>query len=178
VDSGDRVRYHAVLDNRVAFSVVEVARLVAAFQATDGGKHLALADWKGEADTVANTIPAIQHYYGTLYGEGEHRCPGCPQDNTVSSVSHSLTSRSLSRTGGEKSLHLGFGNRGDCQSRDGLSGLSGVSKEVSKVSQDPSDVCKESPGSSLVTVSKSDQTHGIVSWDEKVKKKWFNFWKK
>ena len=38
VDSTDRVRYHAVLDTRVAFNVEEIARLVAAYQATDGGK--------------------------------------------------------------------------------------------------------------------------------------------
>ena len=38
VDGEDRVRHHTVLDSRVAFSVEEVARLVEAFRATDGGQ--------------------------------------------------------------------------------------------------------------------------------------------
>ena len=95
-----------------------------------------MADWKGEADTVANSIPAIQHHYGTQYGEGEHSCLGCPQDNTGSS-SGSILSQSLSRTEGEKSLQVGFGNHGDYQkSKDGLSVSSGVSKDLSKVSKE------------------------------------------
>ena len=94
VDGEDRVRHHTVLDSRVAFSVEEVARLVAAYRATDGGQvrlvvmvtvllplpqHLAMADWASEQDTVDNTVPAIQHYYGTKYGDEEHSCPGCPE---------------------------------------------------------------------------------------------------
>ena len=38
VDGEDRVRHHTVLDSRVAFSVEEVARLVEAYKATDGGQ--------------------------------------------------------------------------------------------------------------------------------------------
>ena len=45
-----------------------------------------MADWTGEEDTVPNRIPAIQHYYGTKYGDSEHTCEGCPEQ-TISSIS-------------------------------------------------------------------------------------------
>ena len=38
-----------------------------------------MTDWASEQDTVDNTVPAIQHYYGTKYGDEEHSCPGCPE---------------------------------------------------------------------------------------------------
>ena len=89
VDGEDRVRHHTVLDSRAAFSVDEVARLVAAYKATDGGQvsspattppqHLAMAGWKEEGDTVTNDVPSIQHFYGTKYGDKEHSCEGCPK---------------------------------------------------------------------------------------------------
>ena len=88
VDGEDRVRHHTVLDSRAAFSVGEVARLVEAFRATDGGQvsspsgtphqYLAMAGWRGEEDTVTNTVPSIQHFYGTKYGDKDHSCEGCP----------------------------------------------------------------------------------------------------
>ena len=85
VDDKDRVRHHTVLDSRVAFNVEEVARLVAAYRATDGGRGLAMADWREEGDTVANTIPAIQSYYSSPPGP-EAAGPTTSWRSTISSL--------------------------------------------------------------------------------------------
>jgi len=80
IDSMDRVRYHCVLDSRVAFNVAEIARLVRAFQETDGGEGLAMANWNKKEDTVINKISHIKHYYGTNYGVSKHVCKDCPKE--------------------------------------------------------------------------------------------------
>jgi len=72
IDSKDMVRYHCVLDSRVAFNVGEIARLVKAFQASDKTKGLAMADFSNKEDIVSNKIPNIKHYYRTKFG-GEKR---------------------------------------------------------------------------------------------------------
>jgi len=82
IDSKDMVRYHCVLDSRVAFNVAEIARLVRAFQATDKMKGLAMADFKNKEDIVTNKIPHIKHYYGIKYGKGKHSCDECPMETT------------------------------------------------------------------------------------------------
>ena len=74
------MRYHCVLDTRVGFAMEEIARLVAAFRATDGnflhledfqspwiinlgGASLAMVDWESNEDSVANNIPSLKAYY-------------------------------------------------------------------------------------------------------------------
>ena len=69
IDNKDMVRYHCVLDSRVAFNVGEIARLVKAFQASDKSKGLAMADFSNEEDIVTNEIPNIKQYYGTKFGK-------------------------------------------------------------------------------------------------------------
>ena len=78
IDNKDMVRYHCVLDSRVAFNVEEIARLVRAFQASDKSKGLAMADFSNKDNIVTNKIPNIKHYYGTRFGRREtHTCEGC-----------------------------------------------------------------------------------------------------
>jgi len=84
IDSMDRVRYHCVLDSRVAFNLAEIARLVRAFQETDGGEGLAMSNWKKKEDTVTNKIDHIKHFYGVKYGGGKHVCEDCPKKGEVS----------------------------------------------------------------------------------------------
>jgi len=84
IDSKDMVRYHCVLDSRVAFNVTEIARLVRAFQETDKTKGLAMADFKNKEDIVTNKIPNIKHYYGIKYGKGKHSCDECPKREVAS----------------------------------------------------------------------------------------------
>jgi len=97
IDSKDMVRYHCVLDSRVAFNVAEIARIVRAFQASDKFHALAMADFKNEKDIVTNKIPNIKHYYGTKYGRGKHSCQECPQEITKGAKSS------------EESALVGFG---------------------------------------------------------------------
>jgi hypothetical protein len=79
----DRVRYHCVLDSRVAFNVGEIARLVRAFQASDETKGLAMANFKEKNDIVTNKIPDIKHFYGTKFGSEKHTCDeNCPNEAT------------------------------------------------------------------------------------------------
>ena len=72
IDNKDMVRYHCVLESRVAFNVEEIARLVRAFQASDKSKGLAMADFSNKDNIVTNKIPNIKHYYRTKFG-GEKR---------------------------------------------------------------------------------------------------------
>eukprot|EP00091_Calanus_sinicus_P020790 TRINITY_DN5897_c0_g1_i1.p1 TRINITY_DN5897_c0_g1~~TRINITY_DN5897_c0_g1_i1.p1 ORF type:complete len:288 (-),score=126.14 TRINITY_DN5897_c0_g1_i1:65-928(-) len=82
IDSMDRVRYHCVLDSRVAFNVGEVARLVRAFQASDEIKGLAMANFKEREDIITNKIPHIKHFYGSKFGGEKHTCEDCPKEVT------------------------------------------------------------------------------------------------
>ena len=68
IDSIDRVRYHCVLDSRVAFNIEEVLRVVRALRVTDDGGKLAMAGFKKEEDAVNNEIRAIKNFYGTKFG--------------------------------------------------------------------------------------------------------------
>ena len=79
VDSKDMVRYHCVLDSRVAFNVGEIARLVKAFQASDKSKGLAMADFIKKEDIVSNKIPNIKDYYGTKFGGKKYAFKGRPK---------------------------------------------------------------------------------------------------
>ena len=62
IDKFDRVRYHSVLDARCVHNLDELARVVNALKATDTGK-LAMAGWKTESDSVANTRREIMNWY-------------------------------------------------------------------------------------------------------------------
>ena len=62
IDKFDRVRYHSVLDARCVHDLDELARVVNALKATDSGK-LAMAGWKRESDSVANTRKEILNWY-------------------------------------------------------------------------------------------------------------------
>ena len=77
IDDKDMVRYHCVLDSRVAFNVKEIARLVRAFQASDKSKGLAMVDFSKKENIVTNKIPDIKHYYGTRFGGKKHTCEAC-----------------------------------------------------------------------------------------------------
>jgi len=79
IDSKDMVRYHCVLDSRVAFNVGEIARLVKAFQASDKSKGLAMADFSKQEDIVPNKIPNIKDYYGTKFDGKKHTFEGRPK---------------------------------------------------------------------------------------------------
>ena len=82
IDSKDMVRYHCVLDSRVAFNVGEIARLVKAFQASDESKGLAMADFINKEDIVPNKIPNIKDYYGTKFAGKKHTNKGRPKKIT------------------------------------------------------------------------------------------------
>ena len=82
IDNKDMVRYHCVLDSRVAFNIGEIARLVRAFQASDKSKGLAMADFNNKEQIVTNKIPNIKHYYGTKFGGEKHACEGCPKEDS------------------------------------------------------------------------------------------------
>ena len=62
IDKYDKVRYHSVLDARCVHDLDELARVVNALKATDSGK-LAMAGWKTESDSVANTRRDIMNWY-------------------------------------------------------------------------------------------------------------------
>ena len=83
IDSKDMVRYHCVLDSRVAFNVGEIARLVKAFQASDKSKGLAMADFINEEDIVPNKIPNIKHYYGSKVTGKKHSDEARPKKVAV-----------------------------------------------------------------------------------------------
>ena len=83
IDSKDMVRYHCVLDSRVAFNVGEIARLVKAFQASDKSKGLAMADFINEEDIVPNKIPNIKHYYGSKFTGKKHSDEARPKKVAV-----------------------------------------------------------------------------------------------
>ena len=68
IDHVDRVRYHCVLDSRVAFNIEEVVRVMRALRTTDGGGKLAMAGFSKENDAVNNEIRAIENFYGRKYG--------------------------------------------------------------------------------------------------------------
>ena len=67
IDKFDRVRYHSVLDARCVHDLDELARVVNALKATDSGK-LAMAGWKKESDSVANTRKEIMNWYNPKEG--------------------------------------------------------------------------------------------------------------
>ena len=76
-----------MLDTRVGFAMEEVARLVAAFRATDGrflhqhdcqspwnikgGASLAMVGWESKEDSVANNIPSLKAYYSNRSNLGD-----------------------------------------------------------------------------------------------------------
>jgi len=139
VDSQDRVRHHTVLDPRVGWNMEEVARLVAAFRDTDGGEGLAMAGWKGEQDTVDNQIPAIAHFYATVYGDEEDA-----KENSIT-----ITDIADMETGGKPASYnqrVGFG--GDQQSFEKASSTSRAG--LSNVSRSKSDKCSDCPDRSCV----------------------------
>jgi len=139
VDSQDRVRHHTVLDPRVGWNMEEVARLVAAFRDTDGGEGLAMAGWKGEQDTVDNQIPAIAHFYATVYGDEEDA-----KENSIT-----ITDIADMETGGKpasRNQRVGFG--GDQQSFEKASSTSRAG--LSNVSRSKSDKCSDCPDRSCV----------------------------
>ena len=63
VDGNDRVRYHSVLDARLGHDLDEIARVVKAFKATDGGSSLAMSTWKDSSDSVENSKDRIKEWY-------------------------------------------------------------------------------------------------------------------
>jgi len=155
IDSQDRVRYHCVLDSRVAFNVGEIARLVRAFQATDGGKSLAMADWKGEEDTVLNRIPNIKHYYGTKYGSGKHVCSEECQDMT----------NDLPLAHGPTPLVQSTGDFGTA--KDGKSAT-----EWSEISSKEAELLVTEPEETVDTHPKKSDKPGLV---QRMKDKWASF---
>merc|ERR1719234_2236098 len=135
VDSEDRVRHHTVLDPRVGWNIDEVARLVAAFRSTDGGQVLAMAGWEGEEDTVDNQIPAIAHFYATVYGDEEDA-----EENTTTNNNNNTDMQTRGKPAGHHQ-RVGFG--GDQQSFERASSTSRAG--LSGVSRSKSDKCSDCP---------------------------------
>jgi len=139
VDSEDRVRHHTVLDPRAGWNMEEVARLVAAYRQTDGGQHLAMAGWESEQDTVDNKIPAIAHFYATVYGDEEDARDGATTTADLETVSKVSSSRRY----GER---VGFGGDQQSLGREPTTHLSNNSRSKSdKCSDCPDRNCLNCP---------------------------------
>ena len=65
IDRSDRVRYHSVLDSRVAFNVGGISTGWSGPSRRQTGK---------EEDTFINKIFHTKHFYGTKYGGGKYTC--------------------------------------------------------------------------------------------------------
>ena len=63
IDRNDRVRYHEVLDARLMLDLDEIARVVRALMATDGGNKLAMPTWKDNSDSVMNSKEKVKEFY-------------------------------------------------------------------------------------------------------------------
>merc|ERR1712025_464665 len=51
------------LDARLGHDLDEIARVVKAFKATDGGSSLAMSTWKDSSDSVENSKDRIKEWY-------------------------------------------------------------------------------------------------------------------
>jgi len=171
VDSKDRVRHQTVLDSRMGWNMEEVARLVAAYRATDGGEDLAMAGWKGEEDTVENQIPAIARFYRTVYGDEEDA-----MENPTTTV---ITDYQAGVEPVSHRQRLGFG--GDHQSFERAStsraGLSNVSRSNSgKCSDCPNRDCLNCPLKKRGSVERKGSSD--IKKKEGGKAAWWAFWKR